>query len=52
LLGLLERFSAGLIRADDADEAPARVDRMRARHEAGRFFAAVTYYAYLAHRPG
>jgi len=52
LLGLLERISAGLIRADDADEAQARLDRMRARHEAGRFFAAVTYYAYLAHRPG
>lgn len=52
LLGLLERISAGLIGAGDADEAQARLDRLRARHEAGRFFAAVTYYAYLAHRPG
>jgi SAM-dependent methyltransferase len=51
LLGLVERFSAVLIRDGDA-AAQARVDRLRARHEAGRFFAAVTYYAYLAHRPG
>lgn len=50
LLGLLERFSAVLARSGDA-EAQGRVDRLRARSEAGRFFAAVTYYAYLARRP-
>ena len=50
LLGLLERLSALLIRAGDT-EASARVDRLRAHNEAGHFFAAVTYYAYIAHRP-
>ena len=50
LLGLVERFSAILIRDGDP-EAQARVDRLRARSDAGRFFAAVTYYAYLARRP-
>lgn len=50
LLGLLERFSAILTRRGDAT-AQARVDRQHARDKAGRFFAAVTYYAFLTRRP-